>query len=233
MNEPKSVVKLGDCMEFMKELPDNYVDLACLDIPYGIDAANMSLGSGGGVYRKKEAYQKKDWDKELPSDEYFYEIFRISKNQIFWGANHFIEKIPYNSSCWIVWDKNNGATDFADCELAWTSFNMPVRKFKFTWSGFIQGNMKDKEKRIHPTQKPRELYAFCYKLAKLDKKSIILDTHTGSQSSRIAAYKLGFDFIGYEIDPDYFKDGCERFEKECKGVIQQKDGVKLIQQTLF
>ena len=119
--------------------------------------------------------------------------------------------MPFDSSCWIVWDKDNGKNDFADCELAWTSFKSAVRKFKFRWQGMLQGDMANKEIRIHPTQKPVALYTWLLQnYAKPGDK--ILDTHLGSGSSRIAAYDLDFDFVGCEIDPDYFKAQEERFK---------------------
>lgn len=158
-------------------------------------------------------------------------MFRVSKNQIIWGANHFITRINKDSPCWIVWDKDNGANDFADCELAFTSFPNAVRKFKYRWHGMLQENMKNKEIRIHPTQKPVDLYAYLLKtFAKEGDK--IFDSHLGSGSSRIAAYKLGFDFYGCEIDKEYFASANERFENECLGIVQTKNGV-LTQQKLF
>ncbi len=137
----------------------------------------------------------------------------MSINQIIWGANHFIENIPNsNSSCWIVWDKINGENDFADCELAYCSFKTAVRKVEFRWHGMLQGDMKNKEHRIHPTQKPVALYEWLlHNYAKQGDK--ILDTHLGSQSSRIAAYKNGFDFTGFELDAEYFEKGNKRFDE--------------------
>ena len=146
-----------DCMEFMKTLPDKCFDLVIADPPYGIKEDGKKNHSRGCLAKSQE-YTPKDWDKEAMPKEFFDELIRVSKNQIIWGANHFISRIPYDSSCWIVWDKDNGATDFADCELAWTSFKTAVRKFKFKWQGMLQENMANKEKRIHPTQKPVDLY---------------------------------------------------------------------------
>tara|TARA_S200002703_G_scaffold157804_1_gene166607 strand:+ start:39 stop:782 length:744 start_codon:yes stop_codon:yes gene_type:complete len=146
-----------DNMKLMARYPDKYFDLAIVDPPYGIDVTNQSQGKGGGVAKKIE-YKKTDWDKYAPNTDYFKELIRVSKNQIIWGANHFISRIPFDSSCWIVWDKDNGETDFADCELAWTSFKTAVRMLKWKWSGMLQQNMKNKEQRIHPTQKPVALY---------------------------------------------------------------------------
>jgi site-specific DNA-methyltransferase (adenine-specific) len=141
-------------------------------------------------------------------------LCRVSRDQIIWGANHFISRIDdardANSPCWIVWDKDNGANDFADCELAWSSFPTAVRRFKYTWNGMLQQDMANKERRIHPTQKPVALYKWLLtNYAKEGDK--ILDTHLGSGSSRIAAYDLGFDFTGYELDKDYFNAQEQRF----------------------
>jgi site-specific DNA-methyltransferase (adenine-specific) len=207
--QPKSIVYLEDCIQGMKRYENKHFDLAIVDPPYGIDINNQSQGKGGGVAKKIE-YTKKDWDKQAPDFDYFNELFRVSKNQIIWGANHFIEKIPYNASCWIVWNKENGETDFADCELAWTSFETAVRMFKWKWAGMLQQNMKNKEQRIHPTQKPVALYDWI--LSKYTKPTdLILDTHLGSGSSRIAAYKGGFNFVGFEIDKEYYEKQEKRF----------------------
>lgn len=209
-----SSVFLMDCIEGMKQYPDKYFDLAVVDPPYGIGASDYKRGGTqyGNSKAKCKTYKPKDWDNNPPDFEYFDQLIRVSKNQIIWGANHFINKIPYNSSCWIVWDKENGeGSGYADCELAWSSFKTAVRRFKFRWAGMLQGNMKEKEERFHPTQKPIALYDWIFhNYAKEGDK--ILDTHLGSQSSRIAADKLGLDFIGFEIDEDYFKEGCTRYE---------------------
>lgn len=150
-----------DCMEYMAQFPDKFFDLAVVDPPYGIGEDGAKNHSRGKL-AKAQKYTPKNWDKSAPGIEYFNELQRVSKNQIIFGANHFISRIPYDSSCWIVWDKLNGNNDFADCELAWTSFNHAVRRFAFQWAGMLQGNMKDKEIRIHPTQKPRALYAWIF-----------------------------------------------------------------------
>jgi len=198
-------------MELMARYEDNYFDLAIVDVPYGIDVTNQSQGKGGGVAKKIE-YKKIDWDKVAPNKEYFKELFRVSKNRIIWGANHFISRIPYDSSCWIVWDKDNGGSDFADCELAWTNFKTSVRKIKWKWSGMLQQNMKNKEQRIHPTQKPVKLYEWILmKYAKEGDK--ILDTHLGSGSIAIACHNLGFDLTACELDKDYYDAAIDRIEK--------------------
>lgn len=199
----KSEVFLMDCMEGMKLFPDKHFELAIVDPPYGI-------GEDGGDksrHHSQKKYKKKDWD-EAPEPAYFSELIRVSRHQIVWGANHFISRMPFDSSCWLYWDKDRYG-DFADGELAWTSFKTAVRHYKFTWDGFRKEIACD---RIHPTEKPVSLYKWLLKnYAKSGDK--ILDTHMGSQSSRIAAYDMGFDYTGYELDPDYFAAGCKRFEQ--------------------
>jgi len=197
-------------MDIMKEYPDKYFDLAVVDPPYGRGEDGSKNNSRGKLAKAKDYKAFAGNDISSPNIEYFNELIRISKNQIIFGSNHFISKIPYDSSCWIVWDKNNAGNDFADCELAYTSFKTAVRKFKFTWNGMLQQNMKNKEIRIHPTQKPVALYDWIFKnYAKPTDK--ILDTHLGSGSSRIAAYKSGLSFVGIELDKDYFKAQEKRF----------------------
>lgn len=206
-----------DCMEYMATLEDNAFDLAIVDPPYGIDAGNAFSGeerkSGNGA-AKKTAFTKKDWDKSIPTENYFIELTRVSKNQIIWGANYMSHYLP-PSMGWIVWDKDNGTTKFSDCELAFSSFGVALRKFKYTWNGMLQGNMALKEQRIHPTQKPVVLYEWILdRYAKPEQK--ILDTHLGSGSSAIAAHYFGCDFVGMEIDTDYYKAACERFDRETR-----------------
>ena len=158
---------------------------------------------------KVKDYGKKSWDDNRPSSQYFLELKRVSRNQIIWGGNYFT---TYPSSCWIVWDKDNSA-DFADCELAWTSFPTAVRKFKFRWNGMLQQDMKNKEERIHPTQKPVALYKWLLKnYAKEGDK--ILDTHGGSMSSAIACHQMGFDLTLCELDKDYYDAGVKRFREQ-------------------
>lgn len=211
---PISEVFNMDCMEGMAKYLDKYFELAIVDPPYGIGHSISAGEQSGQQYGRSAAPKKKyiikDWDKSAPQKKYFDEIIRISKNQIIWGANHFISNIPYDSSCWVVWDKDNSENNFADCELAWTSFKSAVRRYKFKWHGMLQENMKNKEIRIHPTQKPVALYKWLLtNYAKQGDK--ILDTHLGSGSSRIAAYDMGFDFTGFELDKDYFEAQEKRF----------------------
>jgi site-specific DNA-methyltransferase (adenine-specific) len=201
-----------DCREYMKTLKDNAFDLAIVDPPYGIGEDGKKNHSRGEMAKAKQ-YTPKNWDKTPISKEAIADILRVSKKAIIFGANHFIQNIPdANSSCWIVWDKLNGNNDFADCELAWTNFDTAVRRFSFMWSGMLQGNMKNKQERIHPTEKPIELYEWILRrYAKEGDK--ILDTHLGSGSSAIAAHNLVFEFVGCEIDKEYFDKALNRFEK--------------------
>jgi site-specific DNA-methyltransferase (adenine-specific) len=210
-------VHLIDCMEFMKDIPDKYYELAIIDPPYGSEniKGGYTANKGGGVTQPRN-YHKELWNQPAPTKEYFQELIRISNNQIVWGANHFISKIPYDSSCWIVWDKDNGLTKFADCELAYTSFLTAVRKFKYRWQGMLQEYGGDrKEVRIHPTQKPVALYKWLLKnYAKPGDK--IFDSHVGSGSIRIACHDMGFDFEGCEIDKDYWEAQEKRYNQHIR-----------------
>lgn len=210
---PISEVFNIDCMKGMKQYPDKYFDLAIVDPPYGIGEDGSKNHTRSKIATSKDYKAYSSGDNKPPSKEYWNEIQRVSKNMIAWGANHYISLLPYDSPCWIVWDKDNGENDFADCELAYTSFKTAVRKFKFKWQGMIQQNMRNKEIRIHPNQKPVVLYKWLLmNYAKQGDK--ILDTHLGSGSSRIAAHKLGFDFIGFELDKHYFDEQNKRFNIE-------------------
>ena len=163
----------------------------------------------GGFYSTPKIYKAFD-DSHTPSADYFNELKRVSKNQIIWGGNYFLDNLGA-TPCMITWDKARRGLNFADCEIAWTSFKSPSRIFEFRWNGMLQGDMKEKETRIHPTQKPVALYEWLLKhYAKQGDK--ILDTHVGSGSSRIACEKLGFDFIGYEIDEYYWQMQEERYK---------------------
>ena len=214
----------------MRSLPDDFFDLCIADPPYGIGEDGKKNHSRSKVAKAKE-YTPKSWDSKSPNKEVFDEMLRVSKRAIIFGANHFISKLPYDSSCWIVWDKENGENDFADCELAWTNFNTAVRRFKFRWAGMLQGDMKHKEVRIHPTQKQVALYSWI-----LDRFATegdrVFDPFLGSGSSRIAAYKKGFDFYGCELDKDYFTDQQKRFDEVCLGIVKTERGC-LVQKSLF
>lgn len=213
-----------DCMDGMKTYPDKYFDLAIVDPPYGIGCMSMNYttsgtvraGCGNMAAQRRDYRKQSKWDVK-PSAQYFEELFRVSKYQVIWGGNYFSDILKPSKS-FIVWDKRTNDSmrnDFADCEFAWMSSGMGVaRVFRFVWNGMLQGNMKNKEERFHPTQKPVELYAWILNnYAQNGYK--ILDTHLGSGSSRIAAYDLGFDFVGYEIDKEYFDKQEERFKQHC------------------
>ena len=211
-----------DCLEYMKSIPDNFFSISVADPPYGINASKMTMGSG-----KNKQWVKKDWDNQVPSDEVFSEIMRVSKNQIIWGGNYFSFLPPTKS--WIVWDKGiYGDCSFADGELAWTSFDRVLRIAQIRYKGFLG---MDKN-RIHPTQKPIKLYQWVLEHY-ANKGDKIYDPFLGSGSSRIAAYKMGFDFYATEIDADYYAAQQKRFEEECLGVITTSDGQRLKQETLF
>ena len=186
-----------DCLPFMKQCKDKQFDLAIVDPPYGIGMDGNNNWSGS-------KHEVKDWDNDAPSKEYFNELMRISKNQIVWGANHFISRMPYDSKCWIVWDKQNDGFSFADGEMAWTSFDTAVRFFRYH-----RGQQTDK--RIHPTQKPKELYRWILK--KYAKEGdLIFDSHLGSGSIAVACDDMGFDLVATEIDKDYFQKANKRID---------------------
>lgn len=210
----KNKIICMDCMDLMALMPDKYIDVAIVDTPYGIKQDGRNNHTRGKLAVSKDYSNKPKYDNNSPDKKYFDELLRVSKNQIIWGANHFISKIPYDSSCWIVWDKINGETDFADCELAWTSFNTAVRCFKFQWQGMIQGyggNKRNNEIRIHPNQKPIALGRWLLqKYAKAG--DLILDTHSGSGSFACSAWLENFEFYACEKEQDYWKDSVDRFE---------------------
>ena len=192
-NPISEVVRL-DNMEFMAAFPDKFFDLAVVDPEYGI-------GISKNPFRQK--HDKKDWDAKPPAEEYFKELQRVSKDQIVWGGNYF--DLPPTQG-FIIWDKMQ-PFDFSSamCEFAWSSIQKPAKIYK-------KHVVTAEPNKIHPTQKPKSLYKFCFKV--WDGKGKILDTHLGSQSSRIAAWEMGFDFWGCEIDEQYFNEGCKRFENE-------------------
>ena len=185
-----------DNMELMARYPDNYFDLAIVDPPYGINITNECMGGRKTVKPDKN----KNWDNETPTAEYFKELFRVSKNQIIWGGNYMIEHL-YNTSCFVVWDKkSNDGSNFADAEIAWTSFKTAIRVFKYDWIGFGY---------LNNPQKPIKLYKWILdKYAKQGDK--ILDTHLGSGSIAIACHDYGFDLTACELDKEYFDKAMER-----------------------
>ena len=208
---PSSEVYLEDCVKALKRFNDNHFDLAIVDPPYGIGADGTqgfaTKKTKGFTFDKKE-YTKKNWDSEIPNDEYFFELQRVSKNQIVWGANYFITKLPHLKN-FIYWHKKGQSKDdkFNEGEIAFVSCGR-TRMIDIWWNGF--GTINSGEKRFHPTQKPVKLYDWLlHNYAKPN--DLILDTHLGSGSSRIAAYKGGFNFVGFEIDKEYYEKQEKRF----------------------
>ena len=197
-----------DCMSVMRDYPDNYFDLAIVDPPYGINVnINMGRRKGG---KKSEYHKFAGGDADSPPVEYFNELKRVSADQIIWGANHFIEKMPWNSPKWLMWDKGfSDKVTFAQFEMAWTSIKGTCKKFEMH---------PNDQNRIHPTQKPVKLYQWLYdNYSKQGQK--ILDTHLGSGSNAIAAYyaQMG-EFVGVELDADYFNLAEARIKQETKQV---------------
>lgn len=215
-----------DCMEGMRQFPDKFFDLAIVDPPYGIDICSKTDGitvkiGGGGVSCQKNYHPFNDI--KIPDTNYFDELKRVSKNQIIWGGNYFLDNLG-PTSCFICWDKYKDVTNYADGEFAWTSFKMPAKIFRFKWHGMLQQDMKNKEDRIHPTQKPVVLYEWL--LSQFAKPGMkILDTHVGSASSLIACHRAGLDYWGFEIDEVYYKMAKERLDKE-KAQVNMFDVVK-------
>ena len=198
-------LRLMDCMELMRETPDKFYDLAVVDPPYGIgfDGAKKTSGSHGG----RKAHDFKGWDSKRPDEKYWRELFRVSKNQIVWGANYFTQFLP-PSMGWIIWRKDRGEFSSSDAELAYTSFDRALREW--TKNPLI---LVREGGTIHPTQKPVALYRWIF--ANYAKPGMrILDTHLGSMSIAIAAHYGGVHLTGCELDPDYFAAGIARVKKE-------------------
>lgn len=192
-----------DCMDGMKQFPDKFFDLAIVDPPYGlgIDGQKESISKNPKHNRKQHI--RKSWDSSIPDKDYFYELFRVSKNQIIWGANYFVKYLNTGTKGWIVWDKGQHGLTMSDCELAFSSFNCQTRVKIINRVELLN------EGTIHPTQKPIKLYEWLLNnYAKPGDK--ILDTHVGSASSLIACHKLGFEYVGFELDTDYFKAASDR-----------------------
>jgi len=204
------ITATNECnMELMKRYPDNYFDLAIVDPPYGIGIGNQKKSSspqkGNGNRNRKKWVS--DWDNEIPSPEYFKQLFRVSKNQIIWGGNYFIDYLK-NTRCVLIWDKVQEFSG-SDFEMAWTSFDSKAKAFRY--ARCLVHHYPDGEDKIHPTQKPVHLYSWLLQnYAKEGDK--ILDTHRGSASLDIACHNLGFDLWTCELDIDYFNDGNKRLK---------------------
>jgi site-specific DNA-methyltransferase (adenine-specific) len=208
----KITITNEDNMLLMARYPDNYFDLAIVDPPYGIDLANMNMGIGNtpkASKAKNRKWKPKDWDSSIPSDEYFKELFRVSKNQIIWGGNYFNLGI---CNKFIIWDKEiPEGLSFSDCEYAWTSFSGANKIFRY--SAYL-----NKSEKFHPTQKPPQLYKWILdKYAKENDK--ILDTHLGSGSIAIACHDYGFELTACELDKEYYDKAVQRIKNH---ISQQK-----------
>ena len=195
-------------MELMARYEDNHFDLAIVDPPYGIDVTkNKRLNNNSNNY----------WDNEIPSAEYFKQLKRVSKNQIIWGGNYFIEHLQ-NTRCYLNWDKLNHSYTYADCEMAWTSFDKNAKIFKYMWDGNRYGfigaikGVGKKSIRTHPTQKPIALYEWLL-MNYAQEGDKILDTHLGSGSIAIACHNLGYDLTACELDKDYYEASMKRINQ--------------------
>lgn len=214
-----------DCLDGMKQIPDNSIDLVLTDPPYGIGESmkdHQSRGkygwggkkSGGKQLAIGKDYGYSEWDKDRPTKDYFDEILRVSKNQIIFGGNYFTDYL-YPSRCWIVWDKDNGDNDFADCELLWTSFDKAVRKFTWKKMGMLQEDMRKHKKEVweHPTQKPTELCRWI--LEKYSKEGdTVLDPFMGSGTTAVACKQLRRNFIGFELSQKYVDISNKRLQQD-------------------
>lgn len=196
-------LKCCDNMQLMSQYADNHFDLAVVDPPYGINAGKMNMGKGSRNETNKNI--KKDWDSHIPSVDYFKELFRVSKNQIIWGGNYFIDYLTA-TRCFLLWDKKDYNSDFASHELAWTSFQKNTKCF-------IRARNVGDEQKIHPTQKPVKLYDWIFQNYANDGDKI-LDTHLGSGSIAIASHYAGLHLTACEIDEDYFKESVSRIKRE-------------------
>lgn len=208
-----------DCIRYMKTIPNGYFDLVIADPPYGLDKKSVQ-GSGKLKGRTMNRHDM-SWDVQPPQD-FWKELFRVSKNQIIWGGNYF--SLP-PCRCFVCWDKQQVWENFSQCEFAWTSFDKPAKLVTIS----NRGGKNDIN--WHPTSKPVKLYSFLLEIfAKAGDR--IFDPMLGSQASRIAAYNKGLDFYGCEINEDYYNRGNERFNRECKGIYKTKHGT-YIEQDLF
>ena len=218
--EPAGVIYNADCLDILPMIPEKSINLALTDPPYGIGIANSkNLTRGkqrGGLKNRAWGYNidygEYGWDQSKASDKHIENIITVSVNQIIFGGNYYAQLLG-NSSCWIVWDKDNGENDFSDCELAWTSFGTAVRKFKWRWHGMLQEYMSNKEHRTHPSQKPLPLFKWILeKYSQPD--NLILDPFLGSGTTAVAAKQLGRQYIGIEISQKYCDIAIQRLAQE-------------------
>ncbi len=196
-----------DCMQLMRELPNKFIDLAIVDPPYGIGIDGQKKSICTNPKHNRKEHKKKNWDSSIPSETYFRELFRVSKNQIIFGGNYFVKYFSEGHKGWIIWDKGQHGLTMSDCEIAYSSFDVPTRIC------VINRVELAKDGTFHPTQKPVKLYEWI--LNRYAKSGdLILDTHCGSGSSLIACHRQGLDFIGSEIDKEYYTLANERLEAE-------------------
>ena len=219
MHEPNIELLNMDCLHYMKQCEDKQFDWAIVDPPYGIgfDGGHKPTqgksGKSNTFNKETILYKKGGWDNSRPEPEYFAELQRISKNQIVWGGNYFADLLPPKKG-WIFWDKkitNANNMNFSDGELAWTSSDGILRRFTYDWIGFGYLNNPQKEKKIHPTQKPVQLYEWILDTY-VKEGSKIIDTHLGSGSIAEACWNRKFDLVGIEIDSEYFQKASKRLE---------------------
>lgn len=220
-----------DCMELMATLKDKEIDLAIVDPPYGIGFSNYARIKKG---KNISQYEKKKWDSAIPDKKYFSELFRVSKNQVVFGANYFSELLP-SSKSFLIWDKQQHLDNFSQCEYIWTSLNLLPKIFQTNKLEPYECNIYNTIKRIHPTQKPIRLYEWILSIC-AKPNDLILDTHCGSASSLIACENLGFKYIASELDKDYYSQSLQRLEDHLShGKLFQRHGANEIipQKGLF
>jgi DNA modification methylase len=207
--EEAGVIYCADCLDILPLIPEKSIDLVLTDPPYGIGETNEKNKSRDCL-AKTTNFGHYEWDCKPASKEQISGLIKTSKNQIIFGGNYF-NLSP--SPCWLVWDKDNGLTDFADCELAWTSFGSAVRKFKWRWQGMLQEDMGNKEIRVHPTQKPTPLFKWI--IENYSKNAdLIFDPFLGSGTTAVAAKQLGRKYIGIEISEKYCQIAVQRLQQE-------------------
>jgi len=219
-------IRNRNCIGDLSKMPDKSVDLLLTDPPYGIGINKMNFVTSGaikvgGAYRNDYSNHNTEWDEQPPSKDVIMDMLRVTKNQIIFGANHFANLLP-NTKGWVVWDKrceDKYNNDFADCELIWTSFDKPARIIRYLWSGMLQQDMKNKEKRVHPTQKP---VAVIRKLLEMfsGEGQLVLDPFGGSGSVAVACKQIGRRCITYEINPQYCEIANGRLKQQTLTAIQ-------------
>ena len=227
-----NVIYNEDCLGGMKKLPDNSIDLVLTDPPYGIDIAKSGTVGGGSYRGATTNFEISNWDNKIPPKEYFDEMFRVSKNQIIWGGNYFIDYLE-PTRCMLIWYKRNGLPErtFADAEIAWTSFDKNTKVIDVRWDGFIRDSKEKKYK--HPTQKALKVFEYCIKNYS-SKGDIILDPFIGSGTTAVASLSLNRKFIGYEINKKYYNIALKRIGKFDKKYYEELPEEKRpAQQQLF